>query len=168
MSALTAGSRTAGSGARSGVRAVSVVGTGTVQIHPEQPNGSRKPLYWWLLTSRRWTPPLPINAYVIEHSTARSARVHGQGPRSEEAHAGPRRPSCARSQRSPAPVRELIVSRSTRMRRRRPPKLVASDRPATPGSRQRLAGRCRRTRRDPPFRCECYADAPSRNASRPA
>jgi glyoxylase-like metal-dependent hydrolase (beta-lactamase superfamily II) len=25
-------------------------------------------LYWWLLTSRRWTPPLPINVYVIEHT----------------------------------------------------------------------------------------------------
>jgi N-acyl homoserine lactone hydrolase len=50
------------------VRAVSVVSTGTVEIHPEQPYGTRKPLYWWLLTSRRWTPPRPINAYVIEHA----------------------------------------------------------------------------------------------------
>ncbi len=50
------------------VKAVSVVSTGTVEIHPEQPYGSRKPVYWWLLTSRRWTEPLPINAYVIEHS----------------------------------------------------------------------------------------------------
>ena len=49
------------------VKAVSVVSTGTVQIHPEQPYGTRKPLYWWLLTSRQWTAPLPINAYVIEH-----------------------------------------------------------------------------------------------------
>ena len=49
------------------VKAVSVVSTGTVQIHPEQPYGTRKPLYWWLLTSRKWTAPLPINAYVIEH-----------------------------------------------------------------------------------------------------
>jgi glyoxylase-like metal-dependent hydrolase (beta-lactamase superfamily II) len=39
-----------------------------VEIHPEQPYGTRKPLYWWLLTSRRWTPPRPINAYVIEHA----------------------------------------------------------------------------------------------------
>jgi glyoxylase-like metal-dependent hydrolase (beta-lactamase superfamily II) len=50
------------------VNAVSVVSTGTVEIHPEQPYGTRKPLYWWLLTSRRWTPPRPINAYVIEHA----------------------------------------------------------------------------------------------------
>jgi glyoxylase-like metal-dependent hydrolase (beta-lactamase superfamily II) len=39
-----------------------------VQIHPEHPFGTRKPLYWWLLTSRRWTPPRPVNAYVIEHA----------------------------------------------------------------------------------------------------
>ncbi|HEY3213647.1 MAG TPA: N-acyl homoserine lactonase family protein [Actinomycetota bacterium] len=50
------------------VKGVSIVSTGTVQIHPEQPFGTRKPLYWWLLTSRQWTAPLPINAYVIEHS----------------------------------------------------------------------------------------------------
>jgi hypothetical protein len=50
------------------VKAVSVVSTGTVRIHPEHPYGTRKPLYWWLLTSRRWTPPRPINVYVIEHS----------------------------------------------------------------------------------------------------
>jgi hypothetical protein len=50
------------------VNAVSVVSMGTVEIHPEQPYGTRKPLYWWLLTSRRWTPPRPINAYVIEHA----------------------------------------------------------------------------------------------------
>lgn len=49
------------------VKAVSVLSTGTVQIRPEHPYGSRKPLYWWLLTSRRWTPPRPINVYVIEH-----------------------------------------------------------------------------------------------------
>jgi len=47
---------------------VSVISTGTVQIHPEQPYGTRKPLYWWLLTSRRWTPPQAINIYVIEHA----------------------------------------------------------------------------------------------------
>ena len=55
-------------GASGPVKAVSVVSTGTVQIHPEQLYGSRKPLYWWLLTSRRWTQPLPINIYVIEHA----------------------------------------------------------------------------------------------------
>jgi glyoxylase-like metal-dependent hydrolase (beta-lactamase superfamily II) len=39
-----------------------------VRIHPEHPYGTRKPLYWWLLTSRRWTPPRPINVYVIKHA----------------------------------------------------------------------------------------------------
>jgi glyoxylase-like metal-dependent hydrolase (beta-lactamase superfamily II) len=50
------------------VRAVSVVSTGTVEIHPEHAFGSRKPQYWWLLTSRAWLRPRPINAYVIEHA----------------------------------------------------------------------------------------------------
>src|SRR5215469_16617677 len=51
------------------VRAVSVISTGTVQIRPEHPYGSRKPMYWWLLTSRQWTPPRPIHVYVIEHTS---------------------------------------------------------------------------------------------------
>ncbi|MGE5291347.1 MAG: N-acyl homoserine lactonase family protein [Micromonosporaceae bacterium] len=55
-------------GSAAAVKAVSVVSTGTVEIHPEHPYGTRKPLYWWLLTSRQWTPPRPINAYVIEHA----------------------------------------------------------------------------------------------------
>ena len=50
------------------VKAVSVVSTGTVEIRPEHALGTSKPLYWWLLTSRSWLPPRPINAYVIEHA----------------------------------------------------------------------------------------------------
>jgi len=50
------------------VKAVSVIGTGTVRIRPEHLYGTRKPLYWWLLTSRQWTPPQAINVYVIEHA----------------------------------------------------------------------------------------------------
>ncbi|RZU12604.1 metallo-beta-lactamase superfamily protein [Kribbella rubisoli] len=50
------------------VKAVSVISTGSVEIHPEHAYGSRKPLYWWLLTSRRWLPARPINVYVIEHA----------------------------------------------------------------------------------------------------
>src|SRR4051794_14869090 len=49
------------------VRAVSVISTGTVCIHPEQALGTRQPLYWWLLISRRGAAPRPINVYVIEH-----------------------------------------------------------------------------------------------------
>jgi glyoxylase-like metal-dependent hydrolase (beta-lactamase superfamily II) len=67
MNTPTAVSRTEPESA-SAVKAVSVISTGAVQIHPEQPYGTRKPLYWWLLTSRQWTPPRPINVYVIEHA----------------------------------------------------------------------------------------------------
>jgi N-acyl homoserine lactone hydrolase len=55
-------------GAAGPVQAVSVLRTGTVRIRPEHMYGTRKPLYWWLLTARQWTPPLPINVYVIEHT----------------------------------------------------------------------------------------------------
>jgi glyoxylase-like metal-dependent hydrolase (beta-lactamase superfamily II) len=67
MNALTAISR-AEPGSAGPVKAVSVISTGTVRIRPEHPYGTRKPLYWWLLTSRRWTPPRPVNVYVIEHA----------------------------------------------------------------------------------------------------
>jgi N-acyl homoserine lactone hydrolase len=50
-----------------GVRSVSVLSTGTVEIHPQHALGSRIPTYVWLLTSRRWLPPRPINVFVIEH-----------------------------------------------------------------------------------------------------
>ncbi|MFG6403116.1 N-acyl homoserine lactonase family protein [Microbacterium sp. P04] len=51
------------------VRRVAVVSTGSVQIHPEHVERTRSPLPWWLLTSRRWTSPRPINVYVIEHES---------------------------------------------------------------------------------------------------
>jgi glyoxylase-like metal-dependent hydrolase (beta-lactamase superfamily II) len=46
---------------------VSVVSTGQVQIRPDHEASTGRPAAWWLLASRRWTRPLPINAYVIEH-----------------------------------------------------------------------------------------------------
>ncbi len=49
------------------IKAVSVLSTGSVAIRPEHVGPTRKNLYLWLLTSRRWTAPLPINVYVIEH-----------------------------------------------------------------------------------------------------
>jgi N-acyl homoserine lactone hydrolase len=67
MSTANAVSRSE-SGSADAVKAVSIIRTGTVKIHPEHPFGTRKPLYWWMLTSRRWTPPRPVNAYVIEHA----------------------------------------------------------------------------------------------------
>lgn len=50
------------------IKAVSVISTGTTQIHPQHALGSRIPMYAWILGSRRWTPPRPINVYVIEHA----------------------------------------------------------------------------------------------------
>ena len=49
-------------------KTVSVLSTGTVEIHPELAYGSRKPDVLWVMTSRKWLPPRPINVYVIEHS----------------------------------------------------------------------------------------------------
>jgi N-acyl homoserine lactone hydrolase len=51
----------------SSIKRVSVVSTGTVDIHPQHVRSAGTPILWWLLTSRRWTGPLPINAYLIEH-----------------------------------------------------------------------------------------------------
>ena len=49
------------------IRRVSVVSTGHVQIRPDHLASTWRPTAWWLLVSRRWTGPRPINAYVIEH-----------------------------------------------------------------------------------------------------
>jgi len=49
------------------IRRVSVVSTGNVQIRPDHVSSTWRPMFWWLLTSRQWTGPGPINAYVIEH-----------------------------------------------------------------------------------------------------
>jgi glyoxylase-like metal-dependent hydrolase (beta-lactamase superfamily II) len=47
---------------------ISVISTGTVQIRPEHVGPTRQNTYVWLLaTARTWTPPRPINTYVIEH-----------------------------------------------------------------------------------------------------
>jgi N-acyl homoserine lactone hydrolase len=49
------------------IRRVSVVSTGQVQIRPDHEAATWRPMLWWLLTSREWTGPRPINVYVIEH-----------------------------------------------------------------------------------------------------
>jgi N-acyl homoserine lactone hydrolase len=49
------------------IHRVSVVSTGTVRIRPQHVDSTGSPLMWWLMTSRRWTAPRPINVYVIEH-----------------------------------------------------------------------------------------------------
>jgi glyoxylase-like metal-dependent hydrolase (beta-lactamase superfamily II) len=51
------------------IKRVSVLSTGSVEIHPQHVRSEGTPQMWWLLTSRRWTNPLPINVYVIEHES---------------------------------------------------------------------------------------------------
>jgi N-acyl homoserine lactone hydrolase len=46
---------------------VSVLSTGSVAIRPEHVGPTKQNLYVWLLLSRHWTAPRPINVYVIEH-----------------------------------------------------------------------------------------------------
>ena len=48
------------------IRAVHVISTGSAEQHPEHRYGTRKPLMWWVLTSRRWVP-IPIHCFLIEH-----------------------------------------------------------------------------------------------------
>jgi N-acyl homoserine lactone hydrolase len=50
------------------VKRVSRFSTGTVDIHPQHAYRGRAPMYWWILTSRRWLAARPINVYVIEHT----------------------------------------------------------------------------------------------------
>lgn len=49
------------------IRKVSVVSTGHVRIRPDHEASTWRPMFLWLLASRQWTGPKPINAYVIEH-----------------------------------------------------------------------------------------------------
>jgi N-acyl homoserine lactone hydrolase len=49
------------------IRRVSVVSTGSVQIHPDHMAATWQPTWLWVLTSRKWTAPRPINIYVVEH-----------------------------------------------------------------------------------------------------
>jgi glyoxylase-like metal-dependent hydrolase (beta-lactamase superfamily II) len=49
------------------VRRVGVVSTGMVKVRPEHIAATWKPMMLWMATSRRWTPPLPIQAFVLEH-----------------------------------------------------------------------------------------------------
>jgi N-acyl homoserine lactone hydrolase len=52
------------------IRRVSVVSTGSVQIHPQHMAGTWQPTFLWVLTSRQWTAPRPVNVFVIEHREA--------------------------------------------------------------------------------------------------
>ena len=46
---------------------VAAVSTGSVAIRPEHVGPTKKSQTNWLLTSRTWTEPLPINVYIIQH-----------------------------------------------------------------------------------------------------
>lgn len=48
------------------IKAVHEITTGHVEQHREHRYGTRKPLMWWVLTSRSWVRA-PITAYAIEH-----------------------------------------------------------------------------------------------------
>ena len=60
----------------------STISTGSVRIRPQHACSTGTPLAWWLLTSRRWTRPLPINVYVIEHGSGVVLIDTGQDRRS--------------------------------------------------------------------------------------
>jgi glyoxylase-like metal-dependent hydrolase (beta-lactamase superfamily II) len=49
------------------IRSVEVVSTGMVDIRPQHVRDTGTPAIWWLMTSRKWTDPRPINVYVIAH-----------------------------------------------------------------------------------------------------
>jgi glyoxylase-like metal-dependent hydrolase (beta-lactamase superfamily II) len=51
-----------------GVKRIARFSTGTVDIHPQHAYRGHFPMYWWILTSRRWLSGRPINVYVIEHT----------------------------------------------------------------------------------------------------
>jgi N-acyl homoserine lactone hydrolase len=48
-------------------KSVTVVSTGSGEVHPEHIFGTRKPALWWIFTSRKWVS-IPINVFVIEHA----------------------------------------------------------------------------------------------------
>ena len=107
------------------VRAVSVISTGSVEIHPEHALGTRKPLYWWLLTSRRWLPSRPINVYVIEHARGLLLFDTGQDRASRTCRSGTTR--SARPARSP-PVPSMSARYlQHRHQHRRPPAAASAE-----------------------------------------
>jgi N-acyl homoserine lactone hydrolase len=64
------------------IKRVSVLSAGLVQIRPQHAESDGSPMAWWLFTSRRWTAPLPINVYVIEHDRGLVLFDTGQDRRS--------------------------------------------------------------------------------------
>ena len=60
------------------IRTVQVISTGTVDIHPQHAYRSRTPVYWWVLTSRRWLTGRPINVFVVEGNDDAWGFVNGK------------------------------------------------------------------------------------------
>ena len=52
---------------RGRVRSVSVITTGTAEVHYEHIYGSSMPALWWIFFGRQWVT-VPVNVYIIEHS----------------------------------------------------------------------------------------------------
>lgn len=48
------------------VRSIALLSTGSGEAHPEHQRGTWLPLWWWVLTSKRWMD-IPINCFAIEH-----------------------------------------------------------------------------------------------------
>lgn len=44
-----------------------MVSTGMVAIRPQHVRSTGTPAIWWLMTTRKWTSPRPINVYIVEH-----------------------------------------------------------------------------------------------------
>lgn len=58
--------RTSSAETRRVIKTVTVLSTGSGEVHPEHHGGSWLPQLWWVLTSRQWIE-IPINFFVIEH-----------------------------------------------------------------------------------------------------
>jgi N-acyl homoserine lactone hydrolase len=49
------------------ISALSMVSTGMFDIRSQHVRSTGSPAIWWLMTTRRWTSPRPINVYIVEH-----------------------------------------------------------------------------------------------------
>ncbi|WP_300405767.1 N-acyl homoserine lactonase family protein [Nocardioides sp.] len=61
---------------------VQVASVGEVRVRPDNIAGTWRPMLWWTLTSRRWSPWLPVNVVVIQHPRGTVLFDTGQDPAS--------------------------------------------------------------------------------------
>ena len=47
---------------------VSVISTGSAEMHREHMYGTRKPALWWVARGKEWIADIPLNVFVIEHN----------------------------------------------------------------------------------------------------